>query len=61
MGQDRVFVGIVHRVPVRLAKKAEEMAAILRRACPTGCEELDALDSAIEAYRKSGGEVKWNK
>lgn len=42
-------------------EKAEEMAAILRRACPTGCEELDALDSAIEAYRKSGGEVKWNK
>lgn len=41
--------------------KAEEMAAILRRACPTGCEELDALDGAIEAYRKSGGEIKWNK
>jgi tetratricopeptide (TPR) repeat protein len=42
-------------------EKAEEMAGILRRACPTGCEELDALDGAIEAYRKSGGEVKWNK
>lgn len=42
-------------------EKAEEMAAILRRACPSGCEELNALDGAIEAYRKSGGEIKWNK
>lgn len=42
-------------------EKAEEMAAILRRACPTGCDELDALDGAIEAYRKSGGKIKWNK
>jgi tetratricopeptide (TPR) repeat protein len=41
--------------------KAEEMIDILERACPTGCDELDALGDAIEAYRKSGGTVKWNK
>ena len=42
-------------------EKAEEMAAILRRACPSGCDELNALDEAIEAYHKSGGEIKWSK
>ncbi|MDA1310912.1 MAG: tetratricopeptide repeat protein [Proteobacteria bacterium] len=42
-------------------EKAEEMAGILRRACPTGCEELTELTDAIDAYRKSGGSVKWNK
>ena len=42
-------------------EKAEEMAEILRRACPDGCDELTELDEAIEAYRKSGGKVKWTK
>jgi tetratricopeptide (TPR) repeat protein len=42
-------------------EKAAEMASILRRACPNGCEELTALDAAIEAYRKSGGAIKWTK
>lgn len=42
-------------------EKAEEMAGILRRACPTGCDELTGLDEAIESYRKSGGKIKWIK
>jgi len=41
--------------------KAQEMADILERACGTGCKELDALTKAIEAYRTSGGAVKWVK
>ena len=41
--------------------KAEELAEILRRACLSGCEELTSLVSAIEAYRQSGGKVKWSK
>lgn len=31
--------------------KAEERAAILRRACPEGCEELRELEEAIAAAR----------
>lgn len=42
-------------------EKAEEMALILNRACPRGCEELTALRTAIETYRKSGGKIKWTK
>jgi tetratricopeptide (TPR) repeat protein len=42
-------------------EKAEEMASFLRRACPDGCDELTALENAIEAYRDSGGKIKWNK
>ncbi len=33
------------------AGKAEERAAILRRACPEGCEELRELEEAIAAAR----------
>jgi tetratricopeptide (TPR) repeat protein len=42
-------------------EKAQEMLGILRRACPTGCDELDDLTDAINAYRDSGGQIKWNK